>query len=323
MARYLITGIAGFIGSALAHALVARGEQVRGIDNLSSGHRENLADIENNIEFIEGDLLDKPVLIEAVRDVDYVLHHAAIPSVPLSVADPDTTNEVNLTATLRVLLAARDTGVKRVVYASSSALYGDSQVLPKHEAMRPEPISPYAVQKLAGEAYMRSFSRVYGLATVALRYFNVFGPRQDPTSQYSGVLARFVIQMLQGNPPVIYGDGLQSRDFVYIDDVVAANLLACSAPAASVVGTAFNIASGQRTSVLQAYIAIARALNFTAAPVFAPVRTGDIQHSVADITLAVRKLGYVPRTTFEQGLAPTIEWYKNKARNGDMAQKAA
>ncbi len=231
MALYLVTGIAGFIGSSIARELVSRGESVRGLDNFSTGKPENLADFRARIDFREIDLLDLAGVAEACRGVDYVLHQAAIPSVPRSVADPIETNRANIDGTLNLLVAARDAKVKRVVYASSSSLYGDTPTLPKREDMIPNPISPYAVSKLTGEYYMTSFYRVYGLETVSLRYFNVFGPYQDPTSMYSGVLAIFITKMLAGEQPTIYGDGEQSRDFTFIDNVVNANLLACHAPA--------------------------------------------------------------------------------------------
>jgi nucleoside-diphosphate-sugar epimerase len=241
MANYLITGMAGFIGSSLAHALVVRGDSVRGIDNLSTGKIENLADIRDKVDFREADLLDLDAMRDACRDIDFVLHQAAIPSVPRSVKDPITSNKSNVDGTLNLLVAARDAKVKRVTYASSSSLYGDTPTLPKNERMLPNPISPYAVSKLTGEYYMTSFYRVYGLETVSIRYFNVFGPRQDPTSMYSGVLAIFISKMLRGERPTIHGDGEQSRDFTYIDNVVSANLLACEAPSDEVAGRPRNI----------------------------------------------------------------------------------
>ena len=231
MAKYLITGIAGFIGSSIARALLAQGDEVRGIDNLSTGKRENLTEILSQIDFREADLLDLDAVHSACRGVDYIFHEAAIPSVPKSVVDPLGSNRANVDATVHLLIAAKDAKVKRVVYAASSSAYGDTPTLPKHEAMIPNPISPYAVAKLASEYYMTSFYRCYGLETVCLRYFNIFGPRQDPTSPYSGVLAKFITQMLAGEQPTIFGDGLQSRDFTYIDNTVSANLLAAKAPA--------------------------------------------------------------------------------------------
>ncbi len=244
MATYLITGVAGFIGSTLARALLARGEKVVGFDNFSTGKRENLAGMLDRIQFHEADLLDLEALNQACQGVDYVFHEAAIPSVPRSVKDPLSSNRANVDGTLNLLVAARDAKVKRVIYAASSSAYGDTPTLPKREDMLPRPISPYATAKLAGEYYMASFYRCYGLETVCLRYFNVFGPRQDPTSPYSGVLAKFITQMLQGESPTIFGDGKQSRDFTYVDNVVEANLLASTAPASEVAGRVFNVATG-------------------------------------------------------------------------------
>ena len=253
MAKYLITGIAGFIGSSIARALLAQGDEVRGIDNLSTGKRENLTEILGQIDFREADLLDLDAVHDACRGVDYVFHEAAIPSVPKSVIDPLGSNRANVDGTVHLLVAAKDAKVKRVVYAASSSAYGDTPTLPKHEAMIPNPISPYAVAKLASEYYMTSFYRCYGLETVCLRYFNIFGPRQDPTSPYSGVLAKFITQMLAGEQPTIFGDGLQSRDFTYIDNTVAANLLAAKAPAAQAAGHVFNVATGERYDLNQTF----------------------------------------------------------------------
>src|SRR5580700_9720762 len=241
MALYLITGIGGFIGSSLARELLQRGEQVRGVDNFSTGKRENLAQIEPQIDFREADILDLDAMKSACAGADYVLHQAAIPSVPKSVLDPLGSNRANVDGTVNVLVAARDAKVKRLVYAASSSAYGDTPTLPKHERMMPDPISPYAVAKLASEYYLTSFYRCYGLETVALRYFNIFGPRQDPSSPYSGVLAKFITQMLKGEQPTIHGDGSQSRDFTYVDNVVHANLLACKAPGGEVAGKVFNV----------------------------------------------------------------------------------
>src|SRR5580700_7051021 len=253
MAVYLITGIAGFIGSSLAQELLQRGEQVRGVDNFSTGKRENLAQIPGLTEFREADLLDLAAIKLACAGVDYVLHQAAIPSVPRSVLDPIGSNRANVDGTVNVLVAARDAKVKRVIYAASSSVYGDTPTLPKHERMTPDPISPYAVAKLASERYMISFYRCYGLETVSLRYFNIFGPRQDPSSPYSGVLAKFITQMLNGNQPTIFGDGEQSRDFTYIDNAVEANLLACKAPAEQAAGKMFNVATGRRVTLKQTF----------------------------------------------------------------------
>ncbi len=246
MTRFLITGIAGFIGSSLARAILAQGDQVRGIDNFSTGKRENLTGISDRVDLREFDLLDLSALQKSVEGVDYVFHEAAIPSVPRSVANPLESNRANVDVTVNVLTAARDAKVKRVVYAASSSAYGDTPTLPKQEDMAPRPISPYAVAKLASEYYMTSFYRCYGLETVSLRYFNIFGPHQDPSSQYSGVLAKFITQMLKGETPTIFGDGKQSRDFTFIENVVNANLLACKAPVNKVAGRVFNVATGRR-----------------------------------------------------------------------------
>jgi UDP-glucose 4-epimerase len=320
MALYLVTGIAGFIGSSLAEALVARGERVRGIDNLRTGKVENLAGIRSRIEFIEADLNDSAAVAEACRGVAYVLHEAAIPSVPRSVADPLESNRANVDGTLSLLVAARDAKVKRVVYASSSSLYGDTPTLPKHEGMLPSPISPYAVAKLTGEYYMTSFYRVYGLETVSLRYFNVFGPRQDPSSQYSGVLAKFIPRMLRGEQPTIYGDGEQSRDFTYIDNVVNANLRACAAPAAQVAGSAFNAATGRRITLNQTYAILQKLTGYNGPPEYGPERMGDIKHSLADISLAEKHLGYKPTVAVEEGLSRTVDWYRTQLTSATAAR---
>jgi len=326
MALYLVTGAAGFIGSALVHALLERGEQVRGLDNFETGRRENLQDVIADIDLREADLLDIDAVRSACEGVNYVLHQAAIPSVPKSIADPARSNRVNIEGTLNVLIAARDAGVRRVVYAGSSSAYGDTPTLPKREDMTPLPLSPYAVAKLAGEMYMKVFYDVYGLPTVSLRYFNIFGPRQDPTSQYSAVLAKFITLMLRATPtspkpglvgdpgkserPTIYGDGQQSRDFNYIDNAVAANLLAATAPERDVAGETFNIATGRRYT-LNETVALLRPLTGYAGDVeYAAERTGDIKHSLADISRAQEKLGYGPLVDFEEGLRRTVEWYR-------------
>lgn len=312
MALYLITGIGGFIGSSLARELLTRGEQVRGVDNFSTGKRENLAEVLHRIDFREADILDLDAMHKACAGADYVLHHAAIPSVPKSVLDPLGNNRTNIDGTVNVLVAARDAKVKRVVYAASSSVYGDTPTLPKHEAMSPDPISPYAVAKLAGEHYMVSFYRCYGLETVSLRYFNVFGPRQDPSSPYSGVLAKFITAMLEGKQPTIYGDGEQSRDFTYIDNVVEANLLACQAPAVRAEGEVFNIAIGRRVTLNETYKLLQRITGYSGAPKYAPEREGDIKHSLADISKAEAGLGYKPTVDFEEGLRRTVEWYREQ-----------
>lgn len=314
MATYLITGAAGFIGSSLARALLQRGERVRGLDNFSTGKRENIADL-GRMEFHEADLLDLPAVALACRGVDYVFHEAAIPSVPKSVADPAASNRANVEGTVNLLIAARDAKVKRVVYAGSSSIYGESPTLPKREDMTPDPISPYAVSKLAGELYMTSFYRVYGLETVTLRYFNVFGPYQDAGSQYSGVLAKFIMLMLRGEQPTIFGDGEQSRDFTYIDNVVSANLLACSAPAAQVAGRVMNAATGTRITLNQTFEILKEMTSYSGSAHYGPECAGDIKHSLADISLAGKLMGYKPVARFEEGLARTVAWYRTQAKS--------
>src|SRR5437867_13007011 len=309
MAKYLITGIAGFIGSSIARALLVQGDEVRGIDNLSTGRRENIAEILDRIDFREADILDLDAVHEACRGVDYIFHEAAIPSVPKSVLDPLGSNRANVDGTVHVLIAARDAKVKRVVYAASSSAYGDTPTLPKHEGMSPNPISPYAVAKLASEYYMTSFYRCYGLETVSLRYFNIFGPRQDPSSPYSGVLAKFIMQMLRGEQPTIFGDGEQSRDFTYVDNAVQANLLACKAPASEVAGRVFNIATGHRADLNQTFRLLQKIIGYNGEVKYAPERAGDVKHSLADLTRAKRHLGYTPKIYFEEGLRRTVAWY--------------
>jgi UDP-glucose 4-epimerase len=308
MATALITGISGFIGSSIARALLAEGATVRGLDNLSTGNLANVEEIRSRIDFRHADVQDTHAVASACQGVDFVFHEAAIPSVPKSVDDPIGTNGPNLTGTLNVLEAARHAGVRRVLYAASSAAYGDDPTLPKTEAMLPGPISPYAVQKLAGEHYLSSYARVFGLETVALRYFNIFGPRQDPSSQYSGVLARFISLMLADQTPTIYGDGLTSRDFTYIDNVVSANLLAARAPAANVSGKVFNVATGRRITLLEAYEQIKRITGYTGTINHAPEREGDIKHSVADISRAQQAFGYKVVADLAYGLEQTIAW---------------
>jgi len=310
MSLYLVTGAAGFIGSSLVHALLARGEQVRGIDNFETGQRENIQDVLSRVDFREASILDPEAMQVACRGVDYVLHQAAIPSVPKSVADPAHSNRVNVEGTMNVLLAARDAGVKRVVYAASSSAYGDTPTLPKREDMTPMPLSPYAVAKLAGEMYMKVFYGVYGLPTVCLRYFNIFGPRQDPTSQYSAVLAKFITLMLRGERPTIYGDGTQSRDFNYIENAVTANLLAATAPEKDVAGETFNIATGNRYDLNQTVALLRPLTGYSGEVAYAAERKGDIKHSLADISRAQQKLGYHPDVTFEEGLRRTVAWYR-------------
>lgn len=312
MASYLVTGAAGFIGRSIAAALLARGETVRGIDNFITGKRSNLVGLEA-MEFIEGDLTNPAACAQACAGVEVVFHEAALASVPRSVADPVATNENCVTATLNVLVAARAAGVRRVVYAGSSSAYGDTPTLPKHEGMLPNPISPYAVAKLAGEHYMRVFARVYGLETVVLRYFNVFGPCQDPTSHYSGVLAIFCRRMLAGEQPTIFGDGEQSRDFTYIDNVVHANLLAAAAPAEKVSGQMMNAATGSRITLNETFELLCGLTGYRGKPAYAEGRAGDIRDSLADIGLARELLGYQPIVDFREGLRRTVEWYRTSA----------
>jgi len=316
MATYLVTGVAGFIGSALARALLAGGHKVRGIDNFATGKRDNIAEILPSIDFREADLLDANSLSSACRGVDFVLHQAAIPSVPRSVADPIGSNRANLDATVNLLVAARDAKVKRVVFAASSSAYGDTPTLPKREDMTPNPISPYAVAKLASEHYMISFHRCYDLETVCLRYFNIFGPRQDPSSPYSGVLAKFITQMLRGEQPTIFGDGTQSRDFTYVDNAVAANLLACEAPANEVAGRVFNVATGRRIDLNETFRVLKKLTEYTGEVKYEPERAGDVKHSLADMSQSEKHLSYKPTVDFEEGLRRTIEWYKTSPAPG-------
>ena len=312
MPKYLVTGAAGFIGRSIAAALLERGDSVRGIDNLITGKRANLAGLEA-MEFVEGDLADSGACDQACAGVEIVFHEAALASVPRSVADPVATNRNCVDATLNLLVSARAAGVRRVIYAGSSSAYGDTPTLPKHEGMTPNPISPYAVAKLAGENYMRSFSRVYGLETVTLRYFNVFGPYQDPTSHYSGVLAIFCRKMLAGEQPTIYGDGEQSRDFTFIANVVTANLLAAAAPAEKISGQTINIATGKRITLNQIFQELCLLSGYKGNPQYSSPRSGDIRDSLADITLARDLLGYVPQVDFHEGLRRTMEWFRKSA----------
>lgn len=312
MATYLITGIAGFIGSALARAVLAQGDQVRGVDNFATGRPENLQGIRDLIDFHQIDILDLHAMQQACRGVDYVLHEAAIPSVPKSIFDPLGNNGTNVDGTVNVLVAARDAAVRRVIFAASSAAYGDSPIVPKREEMVPDPISPYAAAKLAGEYYMSSFYRCYGLETVSLRYFNIFGPRQDPGSPYSGVLAKFITQMLLQEQPTIFGDGETSRDFTYVDDAVRANLLACQAPAARVVGRVFNVATGRSKTLNETFRILKKITGYDGEPKYDAERAGDVKHSVADISQARKYLGYKPRFDFERGLKITVGWYEQR-----------
>jgi UDP-glucose 4-epimerase len=311
MAHWLVTGGAGFIGSHLAHTLLGRGERVRVADNLSTGRRSNLDVLGKDAEILIGDLADPAFARETVAGVDYVLHQAAIPSVPRSVADPLTSHRSNLDATVALLVAARDAGVRRVVYAGSSSAYGDTPVLPKREDMAPDPLSPYALQKLVGEQYLQMFTRLYGLDTVTIRYFNVFGPRQDPSSPYSGVIALFVSRMLRGEAPSIVGDGEQTRDFTYIDNVVDGVLRAATAPAAA--GHVINVATGTRISINQLAASLQRLLGVDVTPDHVPPRQGDVRDSLADISKARELLGYQPTVAFDEGLRRTVDWYRSQA----------
>jgi UDP-glucose 4-epimerase len=305
--QYLVTGGAGFIGSNIVGELVRLGERVRVLDNFSTGRHENIAPFLGKIELVEGDIRDIRLTRAAMDGVEVVLHQAAVPSVPRSVADPLTSNEVNVTGTLNVLNAARDAGVRRVVNASSSSVYGDSPQLPKHEGMIPNPLSPYAVSKLAAEKYCSVFWNVYRLETISLRYFNVFGPRQDPASQYAAVIPKFIMAMKDSEQPTIFGDGEQSRDFTYVANVVAANILAATADCEP--GLALNCACHERTTLKGLVNAINVLLKKNIEPVFTEPRKGDIKHSYADISLAEEVLGYKPAVRFDAGLSLTVQWY--------------
>lgn len=313
MATYLITGAAGFIGSSIAEALLERGATVRGLDNLSTGKIENVQPlIARGLGFIEGDIRNPADCARACEGVGFIFHEAALPSVPKSVIDPVKSHQSNIDGTLNILMAARDAKVRRIIYAGSSSAYGDTPTLPKREDMKPSPISPYAVQKLTGELYMQSFTQVYGLETVTIRYFNVFGPRQDPTSPYSGVLAKFTTQMLEGSEPTIFGDGLQSRDFTYITNVVDGNLLAASAPAERVSGKVFNIATAEQISLNQAAEELRKITGYSGPIHYAEDRAGDVKHSLADISAAKEAFGYEPTVSFAQGLEKTVRWYQQQ-----------
>ncbi|HXS10484.1 MAG TPA: SDR family oxidoreductase [Candidatus Krumholzibacteria bacterium] len=308
MATYLVTGGAGFIGSNIVDELLKRGARVRVLDNFSTGREDNVQEFASRVDLIRGDVRDEDAVDRAVKGVDYVLHQAALASVPRSIADPTSNNQVNAQGTLNILLAAKKHGVKRVVYASSSSVYGDSQELPKVESMTPNPKSPYAVAKLAAEYYCRVFGELYGVPTVSLRYFNVFGPRQDPNSQYSAVIPLFVKALLEGKSPNIYGDGEQSRDFTFISNVVNANLLACEA---NVTGArVYNIACGGRYTLNQLFAALRERIGGDVEPVYGPPRAGDVKHSMAGIERIQRELGYQVGTSFEEGIDRTVQWYQ-------------
>ncbi|MGH9587588.1 MAG: SDR family oxidoreductase [Acidobacteriaceae bacterium] len=312
MAIYLVTGCAGFIGSTLVEALLKRGERVRGLDNFETGKRENLTPLLDRMEFLESDLRDADAMLDACRGVDFVFHAGAVASVPRSVEDPRTSHSANVKGTFNLLEAARAAGVKRVVYSASSSAYGDQPGLPRRETMVPAPISPYAVQKLVGEYYMSSYWQVYGLETVNLRYFNIFGPRQDPSSPYSGVMARFALQMLRGEQPTIFGDGEQGRDFTYIDNVVSANFLAMEASAEKVAGRVFNVGCGEQHSLNETYRLLGDLIGFDRKPKYGQARQGDVRDSLADISAARNAFGYEPLVGFEEGLRRTVAWYREQ-----------
>lgn len=311
MSTYLITGGAGFIGSNLARAIVNRGESVRILDNFATGTPENLDGIVDDVEVVKGSVEDAALCARVVEGVDYVLHEAALPSVPRSVSDPVASNSANVDGTLNMLVAARDAGVKRFVYAASSSAYGDTPTLPKVETMPANPLSPYAITKYTGELYCQTFYRLYGLETIALRYFNIFGPRQDPTSQYSAVIPKFITMLMAGDSPTIYGDGAQSRDFTYIDNVVHANLLACEAPAAA-AGEVVNCACGDRITLNELAAALQEMLGTSVEVHHDEPRPGDVKHSLADITKASELLGYTPQVSIREGLEKTVAWYREQ-----------
>jgi UDP-glucose 4-epimerase len=312
LANYLITGGAGFIGSHLAFALIERGNQVRVLDNFETGLKKNLAPIRDRIDLREVDLTDAEAVRSACEGIDFIFHEGALPSVPRSVKEPRPSHETNIGGTFNVLEGARLAKVKRVVYAASSSAYGNQPGFPRVETMAPQPLSPYAVQKLTGELYMQAYWRVYGLETVCLRYFNIFGARQVPDSPYSGVMARFILMMMRGETPTIFGDGEQGRDFTHVENVVRANLLAAEAPADQVAGRVFNIACGERHTLNETYAVLATLLGFEHPPIYGPEREGDVRDSLADISAASAALGYVPRIGFEEGLRRTVAWYRDE-----------
>ncbi|MCG2676111.1 SDR family oxidoreductase [bacterium] len=307
--KFLVTGGAGFIGSHIVEELVRRKEKIRVLDNFSTGKRENIAPFLKEIELIEGDIRESKIVKKAMKGVDYVLHQAALPSVPRSIKDPVTTNEVNVLGTLNILMAAKEAGLKKVVYASSSSVYGDTPNLPKGENMQPSPLSPYALSKLAGEEYSKLFFSLYGLETIILRYFNVFGPRQDPTSQYAAVIPKFISLILKGERPTVYGDGEQSRDFTYVLNVVDANLLATTSQTKRGI---FNIACGKRITVNKLVKGLNKIMNTDIEPLYTNPRPWDVKHSQADISKAKEALGYKIGVDFEEGLRKTVEWFRSQ-----------
>lgn len=311
MTTYLVTGGAGFIGSNIVARLVEEeGSKVKVLDNFSTGKRENLSNFLDRIELIEASITNFDIVKKALEGIDYCFHQAALPSVARSIEDPIASNEINITGTLNILIAARDLGVKRVIYASSSSVYGDTPVLPKREDMPLSPLSPYAVTKLTGEEYCHLFYTIYGLETISLRYFNVFGPNQDPASTYAAVIPKFITAMIKGKEPIIYGDGGQSRDFTFVDNVVEANIRATKATAG--LGETFNIACGQRVTINELVKDLSKILNVHIKPIHSDARTGEVRHSLADISNAQSCLGYEPKVGFEEGLRFTVEWYKNR-----------
>jgi UDP-glucose 4-epimerase len=317
LANYLITGGAGFIGSHLAHALIERGDQVRVLDNFETGLEKNLAPIRDRIDLRRIDLANAAAVHSACEGIDYIFHEGALPSVPRSVKEPRPSHETNIDGTFNVLEGARLSRIKRVVYAASSSAYGNQPGFPRVETMAPQPLSPYAVQKLTGEFYMQAYFRVYGLETVCLRYFNIFGSRQVPDSPYSGVMARFILMMMRGQTPTIFGDGEQGRDFTHVENVVNANLLAIEAPADQVAGRVFNIACGERHTLNETYAFLATLLGFEHPPIYGAEREGDVRDSLADISAASAALSYVPRISFEEGLRRTVAWYRDEFAGQD------
>jgi UDP-glucose 4-epimerase len=312
LARVLVTGVAGFIGSHLARALVERGDQVRGLDNFSTGSRRNLEGVPVDVKVV--DLADAELVSEACLGIETIFHLGALPSVPRSVKEPRPSHESNIDGTFNLLEGARAAGVRRIVYAASSSAYGNQPGFPRVETMKPEPIAPYPVQKLAGELYMQSYWRVYGLETVCLRYFNIFGPRQVPDSPYSGVMAKFILQMMKGQRPVIFGDGEQGRDFTFVANAVQANLKAASAPADHVAGRVFNVACGEKHTLNETFRVIAGLMGYDGQPDHGPVRAGDVRDSLADISAAKEAFGYNPEVGFEEGLRRTVAWYREQAQ---------
>lgn len=309
--KCLVTGGAGFIGSHLVEGLLKRNHELRVIDNFITGREENIVTFRDEVEFIKGDIRNLSLCGKIMQGIDWVFHQAALPSVPRSVENPLLTNEINITGTLNLLLSARDAGVKKFIFASSSSVYGDDNHLPKKEDKVGRPLSPYAISKRVGEFYCQAFYSLYNFQTVSLRYFNIFGPRQNPHSQYAAVIPNFISRILQGKEPVIFGDGKQSRDFTYVENVVEANLL--SAQADEVSGGVYNIACGKRTSVIELVDKINSILKLSIPPIFEAPRPGDVRHSYADISLAESCLGYKPRINFDQGLEKTIIWFKQRS----------